>query len=78
VYKKIREYGGFLKIKWDIIDIIFTESKSLSVQKELEQSYIDKHKPTLNTHSAFQPYKNKSEYDKIRREKKKLLDNINA
>tara|TARA_R110002073_G_C9011802_1_gene539945 strand:- start:65 stop:433 length:369 start_codon:yes stop_codon:yes gene_type:complete len=71
LYKYIRENGGIDNCKWDIIDVKYLDDNSLNSQKILEQSFIDALKPSLNTHSAFQPYKNKKEYDKIRYEKSK-------
>ena len=71
VYKYIREHGGFSNIKWDII-VVEEFNGNLSDQKITEQNYIDWDKPTLNVHKAFQIYKNKKEYDKIRYEQKKI------
>ena len=70
VYKFIRENGG-----WEIVkkSILYANKERLSLegQKKLEQTFIQVIKPSLNTHSSFQKFKIKADYDKNYHQNKK-------
>ena len=71
LYKYIRNNGGFESIKIEILKIINT--KNLEEQKKEEQIFIEKIKPTLNTHRSYQDIKDKKIYDNVRYENEKVL-----
>tara|TARA_R110000822_G_scaffold121_1_gene547 strand:+ start:172 stop:612 length:441 start_codon:yes stop_codon:yes gene_type:complete len=65
-YKYIRNNKLTIEeCKLEIVKILW-DCNSMNNAKIEEQKCIEELKPELNTHSAYQPYLNKKEYDKIR------------
>ena len=62
IYKYIREHGGFENVIFSVVELLDVGEDV----KKKEQEYINRLKPSLNTHSAYQPIKNKKEYDAVR------------
>ena len=72
LYKYIRDNGGYDNIKLEIVKI-FDDVETLEEQKIIEQKIIEERKPTLNTVSAYQQFKDKKIYDSVRYEQEKVL-----
>ena len=71
LYKYIREHGGWEEIEFSILACIDCgRSLTLENQKKIEQKYLEKYKPTINTNKAYVGLP-KAEYDKLRYEKRK-------
>jgi len=65
-YKYIRNNNCKIEdLKLEIVKILW-DCISMNIAKIEEQKVIDELKPKLNTHSAYQIFKNKKEYDKNR------------
>tara|TARA_R110001606_G_scaffold159311_2_gene303212 strand:+ start:1703 stop:2161 length:459 start_codon:yes stop_codon:yes gene_type:complete len=65
LYKKIRELGGWDKIKFEIL------YEGEGVKTEMEQEYMDKLKPTINTKNATTCKIRRKEQQKMVEEKRK-------
>tara|TARA_R110001606_G_C15131520_1_gene623435 strand:+ start:129 stop:569 length:441 start_codon:yes stop_codon:yes gene_type:complete len=69
VYKYIRDNGGWDNIIYEIVGEY--DIKDLIKQKQKEQEYIEKYKPTLNKGNAHSGYDTKKDYDKVYNTKRK-------